>query len=123
MKEYKNGMTVRDLKALIKNWLEENFDTGEPTEVWIGTDVGTSNQVTAAFELNARENEDARQRWSDVILEPRERPPEKLGKEDCIRILEALKNYPIEYPAMPGMSPNALDALRNTAITHLSKLK
>ena len=55
---YDNGMTVKDLKVLIKDWpeLDEN---GDDSEVWIGFKDGTSNQVFKSAPLGR----------SDLILE------------------------------------------------------
>jgi len=50
--EYKSGMTVSELKKLIENWVDVGAD-GEPSEVWIGTPDGLSNQVTVASSLNS----------------------------------------------------------------------
>lgn len=60
---FPDGLTVRELKAAIKGWPEEQED-GTPTEVWIGTREGTSNQVKAIWPL------DKRGQVADVILNP-----------------------------------------------------
>lgn len=56
-KKFSNGMTVRDLKALIKDWPEINSFTDEETEVWITTGIGLSSQVANVAILNKRSNE------------------------------------------------------------------
>lgn len=47
---FRNGMTVRALKDLVRDWPETD-DRGDPTEVWIGTRDNLSNQVHEACEL------------------------------------------------------------------------
>ena len=68
MNDYKYGMTVKDLKNLIKDWPEED-NYGDPTEVWIETGWCTSNQVKCAGKLNSRVDEKTGKEWSDLILE------------------------------------------------------
>jgi hypothetical protein len=60
IRNFHPGLTVADLKALIKNWPEVN-DDGEPTEVWIrdtyeGMEVSSS--AKAVCPLNLRQLED-----------------------------------------------------------------
>jgi len=63
-----NGMTVRELKDLVKDWPENNAYTGEETEVWIGSgDEGTSNQVKYAWPLNHRMDDEGES--ADLLLE------------------------------------------------------
>jgi hypothetical protein len=50
-----NGLTVRQLKELIKDW-PETYDNGEETEVWIEFAGGLSNQVKEVWPLNVRDN-------------------------------------------------------------------
>ena len=52
--EFKNGLTVRQLKTLIENWPEINEFTGEECEVWSMTGKGLSSQVTRVVPLNLR---------------------------------------------------------------------
>lgn len=49
--QFPDGMTVKELKEIIKDWPEVD-DNGEPTEVWIGARDGTSNQVQSVCSLN-----------------------------------------------------------------------
>jgi len=51
---YKKGLTVKELKSLVKDWPEET-STGELTEVWVSTISGFSSPVTEVSELNCRE--------------------------------------------------------------------
>jgi len=54
MTEFPNGLTVKQLKEIIKNW-SENRPCGEETEVWIEKD-GLSNQVFSISPLNKRQD-------------------------------------------------------------------
>jgi len=67
--EFENGMTVADLKALIRGWPETRPD-GEPCEVWIETGRNSSRMVCAAMPLNYRISEDGKTTWADIILAP-----------------------------------------------------
>lgn len=49
--EFKNGMTVKELKELIKDWPETRED-GELTEVWVGDYRGMSNIAIELCRLN-----------------------------------------------------------------------
>jgi hypothetical protein len=51
IKEFEMGMTVRDLKELIKDWPETD-KYGEPAEVWVETTPGLSSPVRLATTLN-----------------------------------------------------------------------
>jgi len=51
IKKYPQGMTIRDLKAALKDWPEEDKDC-EAKEVWVETQAGGSCQVTAIWPLN-----------------------------------------------------------------------
>ena len=66
MRDFENGMTVRELKAMIKGWPEINQD-GEECEVWVQTGRGISSPVTIAGPLNLREDESGN-RTADFIL-------------------------------------------------------
>lgn len=55
--ENQMGMTVRELKAVIKDWPEE-AENGEPTDVWMQTGRGLSSPVGTVRQLGA----------SDLIL-------------------------------------------------------
>lgn len=61
---FPHGLTVRELKELIKNWPEE-YSNGEPTTVWIETSDGLSNQVAEVVPLNPFEGS------ADIIFERR----------------------------------------------------
>lgn len=63
---FPNGLTVRELKELIKNWPDTNAYTGEETEVWIGHD-GVSNWVKVVCPLNHRRDDEGES--ADVLLE------------------------------------------------------
>ena len=51
LNEYKNGMTVKELKKLNRDWPEEDW-LGDPTEVWVETGRNLSSPVTIAGMLN-----------------------------------------------------------------------
>lgn len=51
MKEFPNGLTVRELKALIADWPEVD-DEGNEAEVWIEDECGLSNIVKQVWPLN-----------------------------------------------------------------------
>jgi hypothetical protein len=54
--EYPRGMTVADLKELIKNW--PDFDqNGEPNEVFLETGDCLSGPAISAWHLNGLEND------------------------------------------------------------------
>lgn len=65
--DFMNGMTVRELKALVADWPEEDQD-GEPTTVWLKTAPTLSSVVTSATSLNLRQSEDGKSSWSDLLL-------------------------------------------------------
>lgn len=67
MYPFANGMTVKQLKELIKDWPEMDRD-GEPTEVWIETGKGLTSPVTMATTLNLREMDDGTE-TADFLLE------------------------------------------------------
>jgi len=69
--DYPKGMTVKELKQLIKNWPNEDI-YGEPTRVWIGTGTMLSSIVTEVSPLNHRIENDIENHaleWADIILE------------------------------------------------------
>jgi len=68
-RSFTNGLTVRELKELIKDWPDVDPVTGEECEVWIGNEKekGTSNQCTSVFPLNLRNN--GSKFSADVLLE------------------------------------------------------
>jgi len=49
--DFKNGMTVRELKALVAD-LPEKDDSGEDYEVWMMTGDGLTSEVTSVSPLN-----------------------------------------------------------------------
>jgi hypothetical protein len=56
MKDYKNGMTVRELRVIVRDWPLYNAYTGEECEVWIRVE-GLSNQVKTVCPLTRRTND------------------------------------------------------------------
>lgn len=62
---FENGLTVRELKEIIKDWPEEN-EYGEPCEVWLGDGGGFSNQAREVSALNLRSN--GNREWADLLL-------------------------------------------------------
>jgi hypothetical protein len=53
MAKFCGGLTVKQLKEVIKDWPEVNEHTGEDCEVWIGGN-GISNQCKLIAPLNRR---------------------------------------------------------------------
>jgi hypothetical protein len=49
--EFKNGMTVKELKEIIKDWPEMD-KYGDPTEVWVGHNDNLSSPVRELWILN-----------------------------------------------------------------------
>lgn len=66
--DYKKGMTVKDLKDLIKDWPEENH-IGEPTEVWILFDHHRSAPCVSVERLNHRVDHRGSES-ADILFEP-----------------------------------------------------
>ncbi len=64
---FPDGLTVRDLKALIADWPEETED-GSLTEVWIGQPGSTSRQAFEAWPLNMRRTEEGNV-YADLLLD------------------------------------------------------
>jgi hypothetical protein len=54
--EFPNGMTVKELKEVIKQWPEVDEHTGEDCEVWITTGKNLSSPVICVYPLNLRMN-------------------------------------------------------------------
>ena len=52
MAEYKNGLTIKEFKKIIKDLPEINSYNGESFEVWIETGINLSSIVTAITPLN-----------------------------------------------------------------------
>ena len=67
MRDFDNGMTVRELKEIIKDWPETN-QYGEDCEVWVETGKNLSSPVTTAGPLNLREDDNGNVS-ADFILE------------------------------------------------------
>jgi len=55
--QFTNGMTVTQLKALIKDWPEVD-EMGDPCEVWLATGDMTSSICTQVSSLNLRSFDD-----------------------------------------------------------------
>lgn len=51
IKEYPNGLTIKELKEFI-NSLPDEMEDGEPYEVWIESGAGLSNVVKRLAALN-----------------------------------------------------------------------
>jgi len=67
MKQIRNdsGLTVAELKELIKDWPETD-EHGEPCEVWLGDASGLSNVAVEAVPLNYRKAD--RKEWADILI-------------------------------------------------------
>jgi len=59
---FENGLTIAELKEYVKD-LPEYDDNGEPFEVWLGNDKGTSNVCAEIFPLNKKKS------GSDIIMD------------------------------------------------------
>ena len=57
-----NGITIAELKALVKD-LPETDEFGDPYEVWIGNEEGTSNVAKSIWPLNKGE------RGQDILID------------------------------------------------------
>ena len=66
--DFDQGLTVKELKSIIKDWPDTNEDTGEPCEVWITTSENLSNPVKMVYPLNRRKD-DAGNFSADLLLE------------------------------------------------------
>jgi hypothetical protein len=72
-KRFPNGMTVAELKALVRDWPETD-QHGEPCEVWLFDQTRSyTNQAVLASPLNMRRSEDGTKLWADLVLGPRGR--------------------------------------------------
>ena len=60
--EFDEGLTVKELKKIIKDWPETRED-GTHTEVWLGDASGISKPAVEVSTLNVDENE-----VSDIII-------------------------------------------------------
>lgn len=56
------GITVRELKEILSK-LPNTSEDGEPYEIWIGNEGGTSNVLTLVVSLNIKKD------GCDVLLE------------------------------------------------------
>ena len=98
--DFPNGMTVAELKAMVRGWPETD-EYGEPCEVWLGDSNGLSNQVIAATPLNMRRSEDGSKLWADFMLEHGaglqeqsngDCSPRVLSNDECAELRGALWN-------------------------------
>jgi hypothetical protein len=64
---FPTGLTVKELKTIIKDWPEVNRD-GQPTGVWIETGEMLSSQVVIIVPLNKRIIEDGSY-CADILFE------------------------------------------------------
>jgi hypothetical protein len=64
MKAFTNtfGITIAELKAVVKD-LPETDEYGDPYEVWIGNEQGTSNVAKSIWPLNKGE------RGQDILID------------------------------------------------------
>jgi hypothetical protein len=67
IQSFPNGVTVKELKEAIKDWPEIDHYTGDPTEVWIGTQDDRSNQARTICPLNMRIDDEKTS--ADLLLE------------------------------------------------------
>ena len=63
-----DGITVRELKEIIKDWPEQNPVTGEDCEVWIDAGSGLSNQAKTIMPLNLRHCPDSSLMAADLLI-------------------------------------------------------
>lgn len=52
MKQFPNGLTVRELKEYIQDWPDTD-ELGNESEVWMSNIDGTSSQVKVLWPLNS----------------------------------------------------------------------
>lgn len=60
--EFDEGLTVKELKEIIKDWPEVRAD-GTPTEVWLSNAAGVSNIAIEVSDLNLDDEQ-----VGDIIL-------------------------------------------------------
>ena len=65
--EFPGGMTVADLKSMIRDWPETD-EYGDPCEVWLCSGDGISNQAKLASPLNMRHSDDDSEVRADFLL-------------------------------------------------------
>jgi len=46
-----NGVTIKELKEILSGLPDDN-EHGEPYEIWIGNEIGESNQLKSVWALN-----------------------------------------------------------------------
>jgi len=68
-----NGISVLELKEIIKSWSEYNTDVdsvmfGDNCEVWIETESGNTSQLKSISVLNKRTDIDGNHIFSDILL-------------------------------------------------------
>lgn len=61
--ELEHGITVREMKELIKDWPEKDY-YGKDTTVWMETGDGLSSTVKYLFLLNRRKHKG--HEWADI---------------------------------------------------------
>lgn len=66
-KTFEDGMTIADLKALVRDWPETD-EHGESCEVWLADVDGLSNQAHTVIPLNLRQSEDGKKVWADLLI-------------------------------------------------------
>jgi hypothetical protein len=64
----RNGLTIRQLKALLATYPDVNAFDGEEREVWITTDEGLSSMCVEAGTLNMRTDNGVTS--ADLLLTP-----------------------------------------------------
>jgi hypothetical protein len=57
VREFKNGMTVKELREIVSSWPLYDAHTGEESTVWVSLEVGSSDQVKGVCPLNYRVND------------------------------------------------------------------
>ena len=77
-KEFPQGLTVKELKEMIKDWPEVDDLTGQPTEVWVETGWCRSARVMEVWPLNLKQaiktenGQDDVKESADLVLKPRQ---------------------------------------------------
>ena len=62
--ENPNGITVKELKDILKDWPEESTEPdSSPTKVWIGTRDSRCNECVLVCKIGP---------YGDIILDPRQ---------------------------------------------------
>jgi hypothetical protein len=68
MHQFPNGMTVRELKEVVKSWPETD-EFGDDREVWMEVDDEGSNQVKSIMPLNAQYGDNLTITSADILFE------------------------------------------------------